>query len=95
MPGEDVGNVSSAGVVQILYGSPAGLTATGNQLWHQDSPGIEDNCDPFDGFGKALAARDFNGDGYYDLAVGVPSESIGNVERAGAVNIIYGSQAGQ
>ena len=36
---------------------------------------------------------DFNGDGIDDLAVGVPGESIGNISRAGAVNVIYGSSS--
>jgi FG-GAP repeat len=34
---------------------------------------------------------DFNGDGAADLAVGVPGESVGAVEGAGSVNILYGS----
>ncbi|HYU57407.1 MAG TPA: integrin alpha, partial [Actinomycetota bacterium] len=37
---------------------------------------------------------DFNGDGYGDLAVGVPGENIGSVANAGAVNVIYGSPTG-
>src|SRR4051794_7172133 len=37
---------------------------------------------------------DFNGDGYGDLAVGVPGEAIGNTPDAGAVNALYGSASG-
>jgi len=37
---------------------------------------------------------DFNGDGFADLAVGVPDEDVGAVANAGAVNVIYGSAAG-
>src|SRR4051812_19759353 len=37
---------------------------------------------------------DFNGDGFADLAVGVPHESVGSVSQAGAVNVIYGSASG-
>ena len=33
---------------------------------------------------------DFNGDGFADLAIGVPGEDIGSVASAGAVNVIYG-----
>jgi hypothetical protein len=37
---------------------------------------------------------DFNGDGFADLAVGVPDEDVGAVAGAGAVTVIYGSASG-
>src|SRR6476620_3661770 len=37
---------------------------------------------------------DFNGDGRDDLAVGVPSESVGSASEAGAVNVLYGGAGG-
>ena len=37
---------------------------------------------------------DFNGDGYGDLAVGVPNESINGKANAGSVNVVYGSASG-
>ena len=37
---------------------------------------------------------DFNGDGYADLAIGVPHESVNGDEEAGAVNVIYGTTSG-
>jgi FG-GAP repeat protein len=37
---------------------------------------------------------DFNGDGYADLAIGVPQEAVGTVQYAGAVNVLYGSASG-
>ena len=42
----------------------------------------------------AALPSDFNGDGYADLAVGVPSEDIGSKVDAGAVNVLYGSSKG-
>jgi hypothetical protein len=48
----------------------------------------------FDAFGSALAAGDFDGDGFDDLTVGVPDEDIGVSVDAGAVNVLYGSAAG-
>ncbi|MBI2571372.1 MAG: FG-GAP repeat protein [Candidatus Schekmanbacteria bacterium] len=47
-----------------------------------------------DGFGSALAAADFNGDGFQDLAVGVPGEDLDDISDAGTVHIIYGASAG-
>ncbi len=94
VPCEKVGSVLEAGAVNVLYGSTAGLSATGNQLWHQASPGILGAAEEGDAFGWALAAGDFDGDSYADLAVGVGSEDVDGVEDAGAVNVLYGSAAG-
>jgi FG-GAP repeat protein len=91
VPFEDVGTIGSAGAVNVIYGTAGnGLTATKSQLWSQNSTGILDACEEGDFFGLALAAGDFNGDGQSDLAVGVPSESVGNISFAGAVNVLYG-----
>jgi disulfide bond formation protein DsbB len=82
---------AGAGVVHVLYGSATvGLTATGSQLWSQDSPGIAGAAEPDDIFGEALAAGDFNGDTRADLAVGAPGEN----SFAGVVHVLYGSGTG-
>ena len=84
------GENSSSGVVHVLYGSGTGLTATGSQLWSQDSPGIAGAPEAGDIFGFALAAGDFNGDGAADLAIGAPGEN----SFAGVVHVLYGSGTG-
>jgi hypothetical protein len=103
VPQEDIdsgaGNITNTGAVNVLYGASFGLTSVGNQLWHQDVAGIEDINEPFDTFGQALAAGDFNGDGRDDLAVGIPFEDLGGtpsggIQSAGAVEVIYGSATG-
>ena len=96
VPHEDVGAIANAGAVNVLYGAASGLTATGDQIWDQDSPGIQETAEANDEFGRALAAGDFDGDGYADLAVGVPYEDIGGpaIDGAGAVQVLYGSAAG-
>ena len=91
---ESIGDVELAGAVNVIYGSDAGLTATDNQIWHQDSLGIAGNFEDFDSFGSSLSAGDFNNDGFADLAIGSPSDSINDISNAGAVNIIYGSESG-
>ncbi len=93
VPYEDVESITDAGAVQVLYGSSAGLTAADDQLWTQDSPGMEDIAESYDYFG-ALAAGDFNGDGLADLAIGVSHEDLGTKIDAGAVNVLYGSATG-
>ena len=80
----------SAGVVHVLYGSPSGLTATGSQLWSQNSPGIAGGAESDDQFGFALASGDFNGDDRADLAIAAPGENDG----AGVVHALYGSATG-
>jgi hypothetical protein len=52
------------------------------------------------GAGVAVAAQgaampfDFDGDGYADLAVGVPGEDLRGKRNAGAVQVMYGSASG-
>ncbi len=87
-------NADALGVVHILYGSAQGLTATGNQMWHQDSPGMLGEASDGDFFGDALASGDFNGDGYADLAIGIRGEEVTGEPNAGAVQVIYGSAQG-
>jgi hypothetical protein len=98
VPDEDVGSATNAGCVNVLYGAAgAGLASAGNQLWHQDVAGVLDVAEESDHFGSALAAGDFDGDGYDDLAVGVRAESLGSstiIVNAGAVHVLYGSAAG-
>ena len=89
--GEALGTVGEAGVVHILYGSAKGLTAQGNQVFHQDSPGVQETAEGSDVFGCALTTGDFNGDGFVDLAIGAPGEALGSIGSAGIVHILYGS----
>ncbi len=91
VPNEDVGALDSAGAVNVIYGSVGGLTATGDQLWTQNSAGILGGAEAGDLFGFSVRAGDFNNDGFGDLAIGVPLEDIGPVVNAGAVNVIYGA----
>lgn len=99
VPQQMVNGKANAGVVHALYGSPAaggypgGLVAANSQYWHQDQ-GLLDVAQGGDLFGWVLQAGDFNGDGYDDLAVSVPGETIDGQENAGAVNVIFGFATG-
>jgi len=92
-PGAIVDGKTGAGAVHILYGGPDGLAAADNQLFTQDTPGLLGEAEPGDIFGFALAAGDFNRDGFADLAIGVEGEDI-NPDNAGAVSVVYGSGTG-
>ena len=91
---EDVGSVVDAGAVNVIYGTANGLARGGNQIWHLDSPGLLGVPNENDGFGAALAAGDFDGDGFDDLAIGAPYVGINGQSVAGAVWTLYGSAAG-
>jgi len=90
------GAFTDDGAVNVIYGSVNGLHRSQgefDQFWHQDRNGVADVAEPGDNFGRALAAGDFNGDNFDDLAIGVSGEDIiGNNE--GVVHVIYGSSLG-
>ena len=88
VPGEDVGAVADAGVVNVRYapgfGQPFGLT-----LVTQDRPETADR------FGSALGEGFLAGsDGTVDLAVGAPGERVGTAAGAGAVSVVKTDDSG-
>ena len=91
--------VSDSGAVAVLYGTAAGLSATNSQFWSQNAAGIADSSEGGDRFGAALAAGDFNNNGFDDLAIGVPNEDFENPFPfpadfdSGSVHVIYGSSS--
>jgi hypothetical protein len=85
---------TNRGAVNVLLGSGTGLTATGSQVWSQDSPGVEGTGEAGDRFGSALAGTDYDVDGFADLAIGVSGETVGGSTGTGAVNALYGSAIG-
>jgi hypothetical protein len=93
-PGSADAGLARSGSFHIIYGSATGLTATGDQLWHQDSAGVEGVAEVDDYLGDALEVGDFNCDGYADLSVGAPREDISSAADAGAVHVLYGSATG-
>ena len=98
-PGEDVAvgigtEVDNAGVVTILYGTADGLSDVGAQLYRQGGAGLAGAAEEGDFWGYALAAGDFDGDGFDDLAVGAPLHDRSNQPDTGEVEVIYGSASG-
>jgi hypothetical protein len=94
VPGESVGSRAAAGAVNILYEAQddsLGLDAANNELWTQDTSGIEGTSETGDAFGSSLTAASFGYAGGPDLVIGVPGEDNedDNDVDAGAVNVIY------
>ena len=93
-PGADDSGTSNAGAVHIIYGSSTGLTATGDEIWHQDSTGIAGVAESEDDFGSVLTTGDFDCDDYDDVVISVPTEEVGGDDEAGAVHVLYGGSGG-
>ncbi len=92
--GEAVGVHENAGAVNVIYGSQDKLTSIGDQIWTQNSPGIDDAAAAGDSFGRAIACGDFNNDTFADLVIGVPFEDVGGIVDAGAAHLLFGSATG-
>ncbi|OGP74430.1 MAG: hypothetical protein A2W09_00700 [Deltaproteobacteria bacterium RBG_16_50_11] len=94
-------NIDRAGEVDVIYGSPDGLTTTSRadgsgapQSWHQDQINVEEDAEQLDRFGSSLTAWNFGNGAQTDLAIGVPFEDVSGQPDAGAVNVLYGSSTG-
>ncbi|MFG2635726.1 FG-GAP-like repeat-containing protein [Streptomyces sp. NPDC048362] len=93
-PNGDTENEEDSGTVKIYYGSPSGPSQSRTQTVTQNTAGVPGVNEKGDHFGGRLSAGDVNGDGYPDLAVGVPGEAIDSKAKAGAVVLLKGSKGG-
>jgi hypothetical protein len=98
-PGEALGDGEpGAGLVNVLYGSGSGLTATGAESWTQASSGVPGSPEAtdieWDFFGASLAIGNFGRSGSADLAIGVPQERLSGRKGAGLVDVLYGRSTG-
>lgn len=86
----------NAGAIHVLYGSEmaGGLSAAGNQVFHRASPSMVLNPEDDAHFGRVLAAGDFNGDTYDDLAIAVPGDPVVGQLDVGSVHMMYGGPTG-
>jgi hypothetical protein len=89
VPGEEAGSEGDAGVVDVLYTPWSSSLSLG--LGRIDQGAFPDDREAGDAFGSALAAGDFDGDGFADLAVGVPGEEVpGGAIDQGVVQVFFG-----
>jgi hypothetical protein len=92
LPHYDVGQSTDAGWVLVVPGSAAGLDPLQAEFHNQASVSTNSG-EPNELFGHALAAGNFDGDPYADLAIGVPKEVAGGATW-GMVHVVSGSSSG-
>ncbi len=89
--GEPVGS----GAVEIHYGLPGGIQLAAEHFLRQGHDGVPGAYSDYgDRFGDAVAAGDFDGDGYDDLAIGAPRDNNFQFWGAGSVTVLHGGVGG-
>ena len=93
VPDEDLGAGADAGVVHIFRGHATDGVNLMETVLSQESTGVPGGSAANDRFGAALAIGDFSAFNSFthadDLAVGVPGDDVGSIDRAGAVVALY------
>jgi len=85
--------ITDAGRVQVFSGSPTGITTDGAFEMDQSSTTLGDS-EGWDVWGQAVAAGDFDRDGYGDLAVAAPGEYLEGFAAVGEITVLRGSSNG-
>ena len=90
-PGDTVGGQAAAGSMVVIPGAKRRVATASAARWHRNTAGIDGVAASDDGFGAALRIGDFDGDGFADVAVGVPQTAAGGV---GEITVLYGAGSG-
>ncbi|MGH4035909.1 esterase [Actinomycetota bacterium Odt1-20B] len=93
-PGATVSGKKGAGLVTVQYGSSRGIGTSDVARFSQSTAGVAGAAEAGDGFGKAVATGDLDGDGYDDAIVGIPGEDLADKADAGGAAILWGSKNG-
>ncbi|NEC91688.1 FG-GAP-like repeat-containing protein [Streptomyces sp. SID12501] len=75
-PNEGVANKEGAGTAVLLRGSARGLTTAGATGYTENTAGVPDTAEAYDGFGTSVHLADLNRDGRAETVVGIPGENM-------------------
>ncbi|MFJ9583958.1 FG-GAP-like repeat-containing protein [Streptomyces acidicola] len=89
-----VGGDSRTSKVRVAYGSASGLSEANTKSFDQDLPGFYGVEEEGDRLGAAVSVNDVNGDGYADIALGIPGEDFSGLTDAGSFALVPGSASG-
>ncbi|MET9533078.1 FG-GAP-like repeat-containing protein [Streptomyces sp. NPDC006649] len=86
--------LAKGGMIMYIPGGASGPQGTKAKAFSQDSAGVPGASEVGDKFGQAVSVGDTNGDGYGDIAVGLPGEALGTKAKAGQVIVLPGTATG-
>ncbi|MFD5499585.1 FG-GAP repeat protein [Streptomyces sp. NPDC127061] len=86
--------LAKGGMITYVPGGANGPRGDRAKVFNQDSAGVPGAAEAGDGFGASVSIGDVNGDGYGDIAVGVPHEDLGTTKDAGSVLVLPGTASG-
>ncbi|MFG2195054.1 hypothetical protein [Streptomyces sp. NPDC048639] len=86
-----VGGVDEA---WVAWGSASGLSDENVEYFDQDLAGFPGHQEDRDELGASVSVEDVTGDGYADIALGIPGEDVGRTADAGSIALLHGSASG-
>lgn len=93
-PGYDVSATNAGGTLHYFPGSKSGPSAVGDRLLNLDSADITGSAKTGDALGVSIDIGDIDGDGFGDIAAGIPFREVGGNTNAGAALVVYGAKDG-
>ncbi|WCH91576.1 FG-GAP-like repeat-containing protein [Streptomyces moderatus] len=86
--------IPKGGRVAFIPGSANGPVGTKAKYVNQDTAGVPGAAERGDGFGTDISVADVDGDGYADVATGVPGEDFDGRTDAGGTVVLRGGPNG-